>query len=105
MSLSDTDNMTISSTLYIYVPQSLHHPNLCPSQVQSGLPSVGETVPKALSMTPEQAVKDTVEEPIKVEALYIWLPPDPLQHRAYICTYNVQHLGDGDSRREMRKKE
>lgn len=59
-----------------------------------GLPSVGEAVPQALAVTPEQSVEDTVKQPVEVEALYVWLPPDSLQCRAYVGTHNVQHLSD-----------
>lgn len=58
------------------------------------VPSVGEAVPQALAVTPEQPVEDTVEEPVEVEAVYVGLPPDPLQRWANIGTYNVQHLKD-----------
>lgn len=45
-------------------------------------------------MTPEQPVEDAVEEAVEVEALYVRLPPDPLQCRADVGTDNVQHLSD-----------
>lgn len=54
-------------------------PNQAHSLAQTGLPGVGEAVPQALAMTPEQPVEDAVKQPVQVEALYIRLPPDPLQ--------------------------
>lgn len=49
------------------------------SLAQTGLPSVGEAVPQALAVTPEQPVEDAVKEPVQVETFYVRLPPDPLQ--------------------------
>lgn len=65
----------------------------------TSLPIVGEAVPQALAVTPEQPVEDPVKEPVKVETLYVRFPPDPLQCWAYIGMYNVQHLSDGESER------
>ena len=66
---------------------------------ETGLPGVGEAVPQALSVAPEQPVEDAVKEPVEVKTLHIGLPPDPLQRWAYIGTNNVQHLsGDGGER-------
>lgn len=62
------------------------------------LPSVGETVPQTLSVAPQQPVEDAVEEPVQVEALYVRLPPDPLQRGTYVGSNDVQHL----SRSEVR---
>lgn len=49
------------------------------SLAQTGLPSVGEAVPQALPVTPEQPVKDAVKEPVQVETFHVRLTPDPLQ--------------------------
>lgn len=44
------------------------------------LPGVGEAVPHALAVAPEQPVEDAIKKPVEVKALYVWLLPDPLQH-------------------------
>lgn len=49
------------------------------SLAQTGLPSVGEAVPQALAVTPEQPVEDAVKEAVQVETFHVWLAPDPLQ--------------------------
>lgn len=64
------NNLTITPASHIL--GRLHSP------ARTGVPSVGKAVPQALTMTPEQAVEDAVKEPVEVEALYVWLPPDPL---------------------------
>lgn len=69
------------------------------SLAQTGLPSVGEAVPQALAVTPEQPVKDAVKEPVQVEAFQVLLPPDPLQRRVHVGPHNIQHLSDGERQR------
>lgn len=71
----------------------------------SDSPCVGEAVPQALTVTPEQSVEDAVEEPVEVEALHIRLPPDPMQRRADVGAHNVQNLRDGDNRRGGREQQ
>lgn len=68
----------------------------------AGLPRVGEAVPQALAVTPEQSVEDAVEEPVQVEALQVLLSPDALQRQVHIGSHDVQHLSD--RRRSRRKK-
>lgn len=48
------------------------------SLAQTGLPGVGEAVPQALAMAPQQAVEDTIKQSVQVETVYIRFPPDPL---------------------------
>lgn len=66
---------------------------------RTGLPSVGEAVPQALAVTPQQPVKDAVKEPVQVEAFQVLLPPDALQRRVHIGPHNIQHLSDGERQR------
>lgn len=67
----------------------------------AGLPRVGEAVPQALAVTPEQSVEDAVEEPVQVEALQVLLSPDALQRQVHIVSHDVQHLSE--SRRKKAK--
>lgn len=69
----------------------------------AGLPRVGEAVPQALAVTPEQPVEDAVEEAVQVEALQVLLPPDALQRRVHVGSHDVQHLSDGDGPRRRKK--
>lgn len=70
----------------------------------AGLPRVGEAVPQALAVAPEQPVEDAVEEAVQVEALQVLLPPDALQRRVHVGSHDVQHLSDGDGPRRRKKK-
>lgn len=61
-------------------------------------PRVGEAVPQALAVTPEQPAEDAVEEAVQVEALQFLLPPDPLQRQVHVVSHDVQHLRDANGR-------
>lgn len=94
---------TLTKNLVSIIPQPLHP--WIHSPAETGLPSIGEAVPQALAVTPEQPDEDTVKEPVQMETFYIWLPPNPLQCWAHISSYNIQHLSDIESKgREMGRK-
>lgn len=67
----------------------------------TGLPRVGEAVPQALAVTPEQPAEDAVEEAVQVEALQLLLPPDPLQRQVHVVPHDVQHLRDRNGPRKV----